>query len=130
MSTHQVIQRRRDGIQNFYQNWQVYKRGFGGSDGDFWLGNQFIHTLTTGQTYVLRVDLTNGVADAAVAEYNSFSLDTEQAKYTLRLGEYRDIISTAGKSAYDPFTRTKFIELYRTTRRRTMTHKQIMFAFT
>ena len=96
----QVIQRRRDGTQDFNENWQVYKLGFGESDGEFWLGNEAIHTLTSHRKYVLRVDLTNGDADAAVAEYDMFSLDTEDNKYALRLGEYRRVVSTAGKSAY------------------------------
>ena len=96
----QVIQRRRDGTRDFNENWQVYKLGFGESDGEFWLGNEAIHSLTSRRTYVLRVDLTNGEADAAVAEYDTFSLDTEDNKYALRLGEYRGGVSTAGKLAY------------------------------
>jgi len=32
-----------------------------------------------------------------VAEYDKFSLDTEQKKYALRLGKYRERTSTAGK---------------------------------
>ena len=96
----QVIQRRRDGTEDFNENWQDYKLGFGESDGEFWLGNEAIHSLTSRLTYVLRVDLTNGDAGAAVAEYDMFSLDTEDNKYALRLGEYRDGVSTAGKSAY------------------------------
>jgi len=65
-----------------------------------WLGNEVIHSLTSRRTYVLRVDLTNGDGDAAVAEYDRFSLDTEEKKYALRLGKYREHASTAGKSAW------------------------------
>ena len=94
---HQVIQRRFNGYQDFYQTWQEYKQGFGDSDGEFWLGNDLIHSITTSQSYVLRIDMTSGDS-TATAEYNDFSLDSEMTGYVLRLGEYRDSVSTAGKS--------------------------------
>ena len=34
----QVIQRRYDGSVNFTRSWDIYKKGFGRSDGEYWLG--------------------------------------------------------------------------------------------
>ena len=42
-----VLLRHLDYNLKFEFDWQEYKRGFGGFvDGNFWLGNDFIHTLT------------------------------------------------------------------------------------
>ena len=36
--TFQVIQRRKDGKENFYRNWSDYRKGFGNKKGEYWLG--------------------------------------------------------------------------------------------
>ena len=38
----QVIQRRRDGSEDFYRNWSDYERGFGNPDNEFWMGMQVL----------------------------------------------------------------------------------------
>lgn len=37
-SPSQVIQRRMDGMVNFYRPWEAYKDGFGDRSGEYWLG--------------------------------------------------------------------------------------------
>ncbi|GFN91878.1 fibrinogen-related protein 3.1 [Plakobranchus ocellatus] len=82
-----VIQRRATGNQDFYRNWDSYKRGFGSLDGDFWLGNENIHAITSSWTYELRIEL-KYQNKSAFAHYNTFSLGSEQTNYILKLGEY------------------------------------------
>ncbi|CAH3133383.1 unnamed protein product [Pocillopora meandrina] len=52
-----VFQKRLDGSVDFYRYWNDYKRGFGDLCGEFWLGLDKIHRLTSDNNNTLRVDL-------------------------------------------------------------------------
>ncbi|KFW75907.1 Angiopoietin-2, partial [Manacus vitellinus] len=52
-----VIQRRQDGSVDFNRTWSEYRDGFGALSGEFWLGNDHIHRLTSQGDYSLRIDL-------------------------------------------------------------------------
>ena len=41
----QVCQRRMDGKEKFFRNWQDYKLGFGDASKESWLGLGILHTL-------------------------------------------------------------------------------------
>ncbi|GFS01280.1 fibrinogen C domain-containing protein 1 [Elysia marginata] len=80
-----VIQRRATGDVDFNRAWDDYKNGFGSFAGDFWLGNEKIHTLTASGKYELRIDMAfNG--KSAYAHYDSFSIKSEH--YTETREEY------------------------------------------
>ena len=83
-----VFQKRRDGSVDFFRAWDDYKRGFGNLSGEFWLGLDKIHRLTVSGGYKLRVDLEDIHGKTAFAEYSSFSVTNETAKYQLNLGNY------------------------------------------
>ena len=83
-----VFQKRRDGSVDFFRAWDDYKRGFGNLSGEFWLGLDKIHRLTVSGGYKLRVDLEDNHGNTAFAEYSSFSVTSERAKYQLNLGSY------------------------------------------
>ena len=52
-----VFQRRYDGSVEFpTRNWEEYKNGFGNSDGEYWLGNEMLHLLTTSQPHDYMVE--------------------------------------------------------------------------
>lgn len=93
-----VFQRRSDGSVDFYRDWAAYKRGFGSQLGEFWLGNDNIHALTTQGTSELRVDLVDFEGNRQFAKYNSFRMAGEAEKYRLLLGAF------AGGSAGDSLT--------------------------
>ena len=83
-----VFQRRRDGSVDFFRAWDDYKRGFGNLNGEFWLGLDKIHRLTVSGGYKLRIDVGDIHGKTAFAEYSSFSVKSERAKYQLNFGSY------------------------------------------
>ena len=91
-----VIQRRSKGDVDFFRGWEDYKNGFGHLTGDFWLGNEKIHKITTSGPYELRVELVYK-RKSVYAQYGRFSIGDERSGYALTVGEYR---GTAGNSLW------------------------------
>ncbi|XP_064205039.1 tenascin-X-like isoform X5 [Anguilla rostrata] len=89
-----VFQRRVDGRTNFFRSWKEYSAGFGSLSGEFWLGNELLHNLTSKVPMAMRVDLRVG-AELAFAQYSSFSVDTQRRYYAIRVSGYS---GTAGDS--------------------------------
>ena len=78
-----VIQRRKDGSVDFYRKWTEYQNGFGDLEGEFWLGLDKIHRLTSQTKNQLRVDLTDWEEHTAYAEYSGFTVDGESTNYIM-----------------------------------------------
>ena len=85
-----MFQKRLDGSVDFYLNWSDYKQGFGNLSGEFWLGLDKIHRLTSNNTNImmLRVDLEDFEGNTSYAEYNLFGVMSETYMYMLNLGSY------------------------------------------
>ncbi|EDO44273.1 predicted protein, partial [Nematostella vectensis] len=91
-----VIQRRVDGLVDFYRDWDEYKRGFGDKEGEFWLGLDNIHAMTSQRRYHVRFDLEDFGGNTRYAEYDDFRVGDEAAKYQpVSVGTYS---GTAGDS--------------------------------
>ncbi|KAL9974474.1 hypothetical protein ACROYT_G011509 [Oculina patagonica] len=90
-----VFQKRQDGSVDFFLYWSDYKNGFGNLSGEFWLGNDKIHRLTSADNMRLRVDLEDFQGNTAYAEYDMFGVMSKNEKYKLILGYYS---GTAGDS--------------------------------
>ncbi|XP_044111916.1 tenascin-X isoform X3 [Neovison vison] len=89
-----VFQRRMDGQTDFWRDWEDYAHGFGNISGEFWLGNEALHSLTAAGDYSMRVDLRAG-DEAVFAQYDSFRVDSAADYYRLHLDGYH---GTAGDS--------------------------------
>ncbi|XP_072493672.1 tenascin-X isoform X3 [Notamacropus eugenii] len=89
-----VFQRRMDGRTDFWRDWAEYARGFGDISGEFWLGNEALHSLTQAGDYSMRVDLRTS-NESAFAEYDFFTVDSAAKYYRLHLEGYH---GTAGDS--------------------------------
>ncbi|XP_054461080.1 fibrinogen-like protein 1 [Anoplopoma fimbria] len=87
-----VFQRRKDGKESFDRAWVEYKHGFGdlhSPDGEFWLGNEPLHDLTSQGNYDLRINMEDFEGNQRYAEYKNFKVDDEKDQYQLHVGEYR-----------------------------------------
>ncbi|MCL4168112.1 UNVERIFIED_CONTAM: hypothetical protein GTU68_066399 [Idotea baltica] len=83
-----VIQRRLVGTQPFDKSWIEYKNGFGDLNGEFWLGNEKLHQLTSAGSMKIRFDLWNKGNQHGYAEYSKFSMSGESDAYRLTISGY------------------------------------------
>ncbi|XP_041653869.1 fibrinogen-like protein 1 [Cheilinus undulatus] len=91
-----VIQRRINGTQRFDRSWAEYKAGFGDMEaerGEFWLGNDKLHDITTQGNYSLRIILEDFDGNLRYAEYRNVRVASEKDQYRLNFGAY---VGTAG----------------------------------
>uniref|UniRef100_A0A8B9FGJ3 Fibrinogen C-terminal domain-containing protein n=1 Tax=Amazona collaria TaxID=241587 RepID=A0A8B9FGJ3_9PSIT len=80
-----VIQRRQDGSVDFNRTWNEYREGFGDLNGEFWLGNENIHKMTSQGDYSLRIDLEDWNSKHKHAFYQVFSIEDEANYYRLHV---------------------------------------------
>ncbi|KAI0230206.1 Ryncolin-1, partial [Lamellibrachia satsuma] len=83
-----VFLRRQDGSVDFKKNWTDYKNGFGDVSGEFWLGNELLHTLTKTGNVSLRVDMESFEGESRFAEYSEFSVGNEASQYVLQVAKF------------------------------------------
>ncbi|XP_060114053.1 angiopoietin-2-like isoform X1 [Heteronotia binoei] len=91
-----VIQHRKDGSVDFQRNWKEYKMGFGSPNGEYWLGNEFVHLLTTQGSYSLRIRLQDWENNEVYSLYDHFFLGPEKQNYRLYVRRYS---GTAGRTS-------------------------------
>ncbi|KAH9525808.1 Ficolin-1-A [Bulinus truncatus] len=82
-----VIQRRVHRSFNFTYDWHLFKHGFGPVCDDYWLGNKYIHQITSSGNYELWIDMEYKSIEY-YARYNNFSIDNEMEKYTLHVSNF------------------------------------------
>ncbi|KAF4091169.1 hypothetical protein AMELA_G00034060 [Ameiurus melas] len=83
-----LIQHRFDGSISFSRTWNEYKRGFGNLTGEFWLGNDKIHWLTTTKAMILRIELEDLDGIKEYAQYDHFRVANESQYYRLTIEGY------------------------------------------
>nr|XP_060641710.1 angiopoietin-2-like [Anolis sagrei ordinatus] len=91
-----VIQLRKDGSVDFQRTWKEYKQGFGSPLGEYWLGNDLIHSLTNQGSYSLRIKLQDWENIEAYALYEHFQVGPEEQNYRLYARKYS---GTAGRTS-------------------------------
>ncbi|KAL5022000.1 hypothetical protein ScPMuIL_001155 [Solemya velum] len=83
-----VFQRRQNGSVDFNRDWAGYETGFGDLTGEFWLGNSYIHTITSGGSYELRIDLADSNGEMRYAQYSSFIVNGAASSYRVAVSGY------------------------------------------
>nr|XP_061793207.1 fibrinogen-like protein 1 [Nerophis lumbriciformis] len=99
-----VMQRRVNGAETFNRSWVDYKNGFGNmvSDlGEFWLGNQNLHSITAQGNYTLRIYLEDFDGNQRYADYNNFKVADEKDHYRLTFGAYTGTAGDALSGNYE-----------------------------
>ncbi|NXB50827.1 ANGP4 protein, partial [Leucopsar rothschildi] len=91
-----IIQLRANGSLSFQRSWREYKQGFGDASGEYWLGNEAVHLLTSRVPYALRVELQDWEGGQVYAHYGKFQLGSERQFYRLSLQDYS---GTAGQQS-------------------------------
>ncbi|XP_016894595.1 fibrinogen-like protein 1 [Cynoglossus semilaevis] len=86
-----VLQRRTNGGETFNRSWTQYKDGFGdleSESGEFWIGNDKLHNITSQGNYTLRINLEDFDGNQRYAEYQEFKVANEEDFYRLTFGAY------------------------------------------
>ena len=104
--------RRMDGSVDFYRYWADYKAGFGDPAGEFWLGLDQLHTLTTNGNYGLRVTYRADNGDVFCALYSHISVNDESDNYRLSVSGYQAGNSNAGDSLIEGNPAVPFANRY------------------
>uniref|UniRef100_A0A8D0BLY8 Fibrinogen C-terminal domain-containing protein n=1 Tax=Salvator merianae TaxID=96440 RepID=A0A8D0BLY8_SALMN len=86
-----VIQRRSNGKENFYRQWDDYKQGFGAFQSkydEYWLGNDMIHDLLLRGENTLKIDLMDWHGETRYAIYEDFQIKNETNNYRIYFGAF------------------------------------------
>lgn len=79
-----IIQQRIHGGVNFNRSWEEYKNGFGDFwDGDFFLGLEKIHRLTTEQPHELYIQMQKFDGTTFFARFEAFAISGEKDEFRL-----------------------------------------------
>ncbi|XP_048414381.1 angiopoietin-2b [Stegostoma tigrinum] len=100
-----IFQHRENGNIDFHRDWKEYKLGFGDASGEYWLGNEFVHLLTSQSPHVLRIQLKDWNGNEAFATFDHFLVGSEEEKYQLHIKGYS---GTAGRTSSLSPSGTKF----------------------
>ena len=80
-----IIQRRVDASVLFEKSWNEYVAGFGDVDGNFWLGLEVIHDLTTAQPMSLQIDVVLCNTSSVSIPYQQIHVDDAASDYLLTI---------------------------------------------
>ena len=78
-----LLRRTNQFIQNFTREWNDYKEGFGDVRNEFWLGNDYLHEVTSCKKHLVLVYGQKKNGDKAISVYGSFAVANEENLYRM-----------------------------------------------
>ncbi|XP_021375241.1 SCO-spondin-like [Mizuhopecten yessoensis] len=91
-----VLQHRLYGSVSFNRSWTDYVTGFGDLRGDFWLGLDNIHILTSRGVHVI-IDMTTKAGELVRYSYDHFQVKNESTSYELSVSGDTSVNCTDGE---------------------------------
>ena len=84
-----TIQRRFDGTVDFYANsyWTLFKNGFSTPYGEFWLGNDLLHEITSSGDFYFYMTAETQSGIKGTSKYGNFHIESEESLYRLHFDE-------------------------------------------
>ncbi|KQS43512.1 fibrinogen C domain-containing protein 1 isoform X2 [Drosophila erecta] len=94
-----ILSRSSDDV-SFERGWLDYRDGFGNLAGDFFIGLNKLHALTSSALHELRIEMEDFSGNVAYAGYSLFAIGSEKELYPLvLLGKFQDNLTpSAGDS--------------------------------
>ncbi|XP_066961939.1 ficolin-1-like [Macrobrachium rosenbergii] len=83
-----VMLSRINGREAFNRTYKEYQEGFGDPSGEYWIGNDFLHKLTTWRPHQLRVVMEDWDGQKTWVQYNHFRVAGADENYQLTVGEF------------------------------------------
>ena len=83
-----IIQRRISDSVDFDRGWDDYVNGFGEEDGNYWIGLEKMHQLTTTHNVSLFIDIDTFEGEPITLKLQTFSVGNAASKYTVNFSGY------------------------------------------
>ena len=83
-----VVQRRKDGSEDFNRFWWEYEMGFGDLNREFWYGLKAMHCLTNQGQWELRIDYKFANGTRGYLYYKNFKVGPPSSQYQLTISGY------------------------------------------
>ena len=84
-----VVQRRKDGSEDFNRTWVEYEDGFGKLTGEFWYGLRALHCLTGQGGWEMRMDIKLANSTKVFLHYELFKVASAKDNYKLTVGGFQ-----------------------------------------
>ncbi|XP_013184958.1 protein scabrous [Amyelois transitella] len=90
-----LLQRRFNGTLDFNRKFGEYVQGFGNPAGEYWMGLDSMHKLTSDNCSAMRIDMTDIYGGNWYAQYDQFYVGNEDSGYALELSGFKGNASDA-----------------------------------